>query len=178
VLMGILLFNLCGYQILHAYFEERAGQQLEYRLDINNYNETALFSIRVPAKHLAYYNHSIQFDRFNGQVEVCGVLYRYVKRRLYNDYIEMLCIPNQGVMELLKTKIDIFKLVNDLKSSDQEKTPGSHSYKSFSSDFFTSQEPFQIKNPVYRFRKNNFCYTTITPVHCIFTDERPPDMTA
>ena len=178
MLLGILLFNLCGYQILHVYLEERAGHQFQLKLDINNYDETTLISIKVPAEHLTYYNHSVHFERFSGQIEIGGVTYSYVKRRLYNDTIEMLCIPNQTEMELQKTKIDFFNLVNDLKPSGQDKKSGSHSFKNFSCDSFTIQEPFQLKNPICPLSKNIFYYSTIIPFHSIFTDERPPEKTA
>jgi len=177
VLLGILLFNLCGYQFLHAYLEEQASHQLQLRLDINNYDETTLITIKVPAEHLAYSHHSIQFERCNGQIEICGVPYCYVKRRLFNDSIEMLCILNQPAIELQRTKNDLFKLMNDLKPLSQDGKSGAHSYNGFSGDFFTIQESFQLKNPFCHFRKNIFCDTMIIPVHSIFSDEHPPEQT-
>jgi hypothetical protein len=82
MLLGILLFNYCGFQILHAYLEKRSGHQFQYKLDNSSYDESALICIKVPAEHLSYCNHSIQFERVDGQIEIRGILYSYVKRRV------------------------------------------------------------------------------------------------
>ena len=176
--MGILLFNLCGYLLFYAYLEERFRHQLLLRLDVNNYDETALICKKVPAEHHVYYHHSIRFERYSGKIEICGETYTYVKCRLYNDSIEIVCITKQRAIELQRTKNDFFKLVNDLKTSGKDKKSDTYSCKTLFGDFFTKQEPYQLKNPVYHFKKNIFYDATIIPVHSIFNNEHPPERIA
>src|SRR5580765_6199633 len=80
LLLGLMGFNWCGYHLFSAYLENRADRQLESRLDENQYDGSQLLSIKVPA-HLSYSHPSLTFERVDGQVEVGGVLYKYVKRR-------------------------------------------------------------------------------------------------
>ena len=77
-LLGLLLFNWFGYRVLIGYWQERAKIKLEARLDVNDYDESQLISVKVPVTHLAYYNSSASFERVNGSVEILGVQYKYV----------------------------------------------------------------------------------------------------
>jgi hypothetical protein len=127
LLMGMLFFNWYGYQLLSSYLEGRADRQLEASLDDNSYDESQLIDIKVPSAHLTYYNSSEKFERVDGQIEIAGVEYKFVKRRLYNDSVEMLCIPNHTAMHLQAAKNDFFKQVNDLQQHNNGKKAGSHS---------------------------------------------------
>jgi hypothetical protein len=179
LLLGILCFNWVGYRWLHDYLAVRANNQLEARLDQNQYDESQLITLRVPATHLAYYNSSSQFQRVDGQIEIEGVQYKYVKRRIYNDTLEVLCIPNHQAMRLQTAKDEFFKLVNDLQQQGQNKKsehPGSS--KNFSLDNYTVDEPFRVKDlPVTHstlFSDYSFhipsCYAPVAkqpPDHCL-----------
>jgi hypothetical protein len=124
--------------------ENRADRQLEANLDANNYDESQLISFKVPTTHLSYYNSSDRFERVDGQIEIGGVQYKYVKRRLFNDSVELLCIPNRGAMNIQTAKNDFFKLVNDLQHNGQGKKtdPHSGSSKSLFSECYTTIKPF------------------------------------
>jgi hypothetical protein len=94
LLIAILLFNWVGYQLYTAIMEQRADNTLIASLDENNYTESELISIKVPAVHLSYYVNTKEFERVDGKVEIAGVQYNYVKRRYINDSLELMCIPN------------------------------------------------------------------------------------
>ena len=177
LLLGVLFFNFYGYQLLHVYLEGRAANQLQRRLDSHRYDEADLISLKVPAKHLTYYNHSIRFENFNGQIEISGVPYCYVKRRLFNDSIEVLCIPNQGMMELQKSKNEFFTLLNDLKHLGRDKKSSSQSKNNFSTGYFTIQGSIHIWNPIHRNGKNILYDITILPDQPGFVDDHPPEKT-
>ena len=94
--------------------EDKANARLESQLNNGGYDESQLISIKIPATHLSYYTNSKFFDRVDGHIEIKGVKYNYVKSRLYNDSLELLCIPNHSLMRIQNAKDDFFKLVNDL----------------------------------------------------------------
>ena len=68
--------------------ENKADLQLEARLDDHNYKESDLISFKVSA-NLPYYINSETYDRVNGEININGVDYKYVKRRIYNDSVEL-----------------------------------------------------------------------------------------
>ena len=49
LLLGILLFNWFGYRLFIIFLENTENNKLEIRLDENNYDESELISVKVPA---------------------------------------------------------------------------------------------------------------------------------
>ena len=129
LLIGILFFNWYGYQLLTQYWQQRAESRLQAQLDRNEYNESQLVSIKVPITSLAYYNYvnssASNFERVDGQIDLHGVRYQYVKRRIAGDSLELLCIPNETAIKLQQVKNDFFRQVNDLQQQNQGKKTSS-----------------------------------------------------
>jgi len=150
---------------------------MEARLDSNNYTAEELISVKAPATLLPYYNGSKLFERVDGQVKINGVICNYVKRRLYNDTIEFMCIPNNSLTKLIKAGDDYFKLVNDIQHSGQNKKTNHQSglSKIFLADCYNDQHLFNLK--YFRFiflRKPSSChfYKTLNFSSVI---ENPPE---
>ena len=133
--MGILFFNWYGYRLLTSWLEARANHQLEALLDNNSYDESQLISIKVPITTLSYYNSSPGFERVDGQIDIAGVHYKYVERRIFQDSIELLCIPNMTAMKLQTAKNEFFRQVNDLQQQSQGKKNTTHSTNNSSKDY-------------------------------------------
>ena len=108
LLLGIFVFNLFGYKLWVSYKVNTADQSLETAFDKNNYNEDELISIKKPI-NLPYYNNTKEFSRIDGEVEIDGVYYKYVKCRIYNDQLEMLCLPNTQKTKIKLAKEDFYK---------------------------------------------------------------------
>lgn len=104
----ILVFNLYGYRVVLAYVERSGDVALEQKLDKNDYNNEELISVKT-VLHLPYYSSSPEFERTYGSVTIDGVLYEYVKKRVYNDTLELLCLPNKTKTKLHDIKNDITK---------------------------------------------------------------------
>lgn len=153
--------------------EETASANLEAQLDNNDYDESQLISIKIPVTYLPYYNNSKSYERVDGQIEIEGVKYQYVKRRIYNDSLEMLCIPDHNVMKLLSAKNEFFKFVNDLQHPEQNKNPNSFSSKNITTDFETAYEQFKIDD--YYFQ-SSFLFHYIIHITAAHRQlpERPP----
>lgn len=123
VLLGILLFNWGGYRLLTDYLEDRADLQLEAQLDQDNYDESSLISIKIPT-NLPYYQNNINYERVDGSINIRGVEYKYVKRRIYNDSLELMCIPDLAKTGMQNARDDFFRLANDLVTNNSTKKSG------------------------------------------------------
>lgn len=110
----VFLFNWFGYRLAIGLLETGSNTMLEAQLDENRYDESQLISFKVPVRYLPYYNNSTEFQRVDGQIEIGGIVYKYVKRRIYNDSLEMLCIPNPTAMQLRTAENEFFRFSNDL----------------------------------------------------------------
>jgi hypothetical protein len=124
LLLSVLLFNWVGYRLLTAFWEARAAARMEASLDNDQYDPSQLIPMRVSANALPYYTASEQFERSNGFIQIGSTRYRTVKRRLYNDSIEFLCIPDGAANQLRTAKDEFFRLVNDLQKPGHSKFPG------------------------------------------------------
>ena len=131
LLVGILLFNWGGYRLFTAYLENRADSKLEASIDANNYNEADLISIKVAA-NLPYLANSKSYERIDGEITIKGINYKYVKRRLYNDSLELLCIPNMDKTGVQRAGKDFYQLANDIATNNSSKksTGNNHTHLS------------------------------------------------
>jgi hypothetical protein len=174
--MGILFFNWYGYQLVSNYLQDRADQRLEASLDQKAYDESQLISIKVPITSLSYYNSSTNFERVDGQIDIGGIQYKYVERRIFKDSLEYRCIPNQVAMNLKNAKNTFFQLVNDLTHNGQEKkAPHTAQYKC-SQDYTVMQSPvFQPFITIPSAPQKGKLITAHLPSFYAPTAEMPPD---
>ena len=177
LLLALLSFNWFGYRLLISFFEDKANEQFVTQLDNNNYNADQLISIKVPVRNLAYYTNTKLFQRVDGQVEINGILYNYVKQRLYNDSVELLCIPNAAVMKLQTEKNDLAKSVNDIQQTEQAKKTSNHSgnAKSFSLDHYTILDVFTLNDFFTNAAKRSFYFSSLTSFLYCPAIENPPE---
>ena len=177
LLLALLSFNWFGYRLLISFFENKANEQFVTKLDYGNYNADQLISIKVPVTNLAYYTNSKLFQRVDGQVEINGVLYNYVKQRLYNDSVELLCIPNTAVMKLQKEKNDLVKSVNDVQQTEQTKKTSNHpgNAKNFSLDHYTILDIFSLNDQFANAAKRSFHFSSFNSFLYCPTIENPPE---
>jgi hypothetical protein len=177
LLLGIFLFNWFGYRLLTSFLEKEANQRLEAQLNENTYDETGLISLKIPVSRLPYYSNSKLFERIDGQVEMGGIRYNYVKRRLFGDSLELLCIPNQAVMNLLSAKDYFFRLVNDLQHNGQGKKANSHPgpSKNFTADLFAWDDPFSLHTLYSIACGNGIQYSAAIYSPVISCADQPPE---
>jgi hypothetical protein len=137
LLIGLLLFNWIGYRLYSHYLEQHSDLQLEVSLDNNNFNEADLFELRVPL-NLPYTTDWQDFERFNGEIEINGIHYKYVKRKVVDGELVLLCVPNESKMEIQSSRDQFFQLVNDLNhntGSKENPSGKTSSSKSLSIDY-------------------------------------------
>jgi len=150
---------------------------LEAQLDNNNYDESQLISIKVPAVHLSSYSNSGQFERVNGHVEIKGVLYKYVKKRLFNDSLEYVCVADHSSMKLQSAKNEFFSLVNDLKHCGQQKKSNSNTdfSKNLSPEYFPSASDLFIKDIGINASQKLISSSSNLPQTILLGIEQPPE---
>jgi hypothetical protein len=130
LLIGVFFFNWFGFRLLTDFMQHRSDQHLEAKLDRNDYDETQLLEMRVPL-NMPYQTASSGFERIDGEIEIEGIHYKYVKRKIENGELVLLCLPNQAKMRIQSARDEFFKLVNDLQNPLQNK--GSQPAASFKS---------------------------------------------
>jgi len=177
LLLGILLFNWGGYRLLTNYFEDRADLQLQAALDLDQYDEADLLRIKVPAS-LPYGSSSEKFERVEGSVEIKGVTYTYVKRRFYQDSLELLCIPNMVKTGIKNARDQFASLANDFVTNNTSKKAPSHQHHAakFSVQDFTNDHGFfswQFRNADLSGTWNSTVFADLKSVYLSRLDKPP-----
>ena len=146
--------------------------KLAIQLDNEQYDDADLISIKTPL-NLPYYNNSNEYERAYGSIELEGVEYEYVKRRIYNDSLELLCLPDKAHQKLQSAKVDFFKMSNDIPNSSQNKK--NTSFKNVLPEFCEELAAYSLR-PVYKMSNEYFIFTAqMLPSTFFFVEEQPPE---
>ncbi len=89
----ILAFNTVGYRILFNYLEQRATARIEKKVDAGHYDERELVEVKIPLQ-APYYSSWSDYEAHYGETEFDGKHYRYVKRKIVDNILYLLCIPD------------------------------------------------------------------------------------
>jgi len=116
----VVLFNFYGYRLVISYMQANSDASLEKQVDQNDYDEQQLITIKSKLD-LPYYSSSAQFERTYGTITVDGTNYQYVKRRIYKDTLELLCIPNDAKTKMQSLKNELTKALADGQTSTPKK---------------------------------------------------------
>ena len=174
LLLFIFLFNWFGYRVLSDYLQHRADTQLESQLDQHQYNEASLIEIRVPL-NMPYQNISSDFERYDGEIEYNGIHYKYVKRKVANGELVLLCLPNENRMRLQNARDEFFKLVNDLENSPNESSTPAGVIKSPVTEYWQQQNNWQFEALAAQ-QHHYTSYTVVIPSSPpITTPAQPPE---
>jgi hypothetical protein len=97
---------------------DKTDQAITRRIDANKYKDNELLQVQIPL-HMPYVINS-DFERVDGHIEYKGIEYNYVKRKVSNDTLYLLCLPNKAKTELAKAKSNFTKAVNDISSNKKD----------------------------------------------------------
>ncbi|PWT75626.1 MAG: hypothetical protein C5B59_08375 [Bacteroidetes bacterium] len=138
LLILVLFFTWFGYRMIGAFLDHSANAKFQAALDENKYECDKLMSFKVPTTSDGYYNNSNEYEKAIGQFEFNGIVYSIVKKRIFQDSIEILCIPNLTTMNGRMLANDLFKLINDLQQDGREKKGSSPVFKNLLVEYLTS----------------------------------------
>ena len=144
LLLALLAFNWLGYRIFMNLLEEKASTTLQLQLDHGQYDRDKLVEVKIPM-NLPYFSNWSSFENYQGETEINGIHYKYVQRKLVNDTLILLCIPNAEKNELRLAQSDYFKQVNDLQNTSKKNIPGKdHSVKIPITDYLLKETNLMI----------------------------------
>jgi hypothetical protein len=180
LLAGLLFFNWYGYRLITDLMEDTSTARMEARLDENDYDPSQLIELRVPI-NLPYYNDWSEFERYSGEIEIDGIHYNYVKRKIEKGELVLLCLPNNDKQMLQSARDQFFKLVNDLQhpNKGEKSLPGNTAaFKALFAEYAQEKNHWQLSAPLAEtqpFNESYFAY--ITPAFAL-SPEQPPDTQA
>lgn len=178
-LIILFLFNLFGYRIAFFYELQQSDKRLESSFDENQYKESELLTIRVPLS-LPYLPDNTAFERTDGEVKIDGKIYKYVKRRISEGELVLLCLPDYDKMRLQSEANDTYKSENlEVPNTSSSKKSGDSKgacFKNIFSEFNKGEAEFSSARFFFH-KKNNLDKPSnklsATPRTTV---EQPPEM--
>ncbi len=122
LLLGLFLFNAAGYRVWFYYAQQQADIQMIASLDQDEYNAADLITIKIPI-NLPYQSNWKEFERVDGEVNIEGKIYKYVKRKVQDGELVLLCLPDKNKTRLTTAKDEFFKYANNLVQHNSSKNP-------------------------------------------------------
>ena len=173
LLLCLFAFNWFGYRLVTSYLENRADAMLQAKIDKNSYDASRLFEVKIPL-NLPYSLSWSSYEQYEGQVELNGVHYNYVKRTVINDTLILVCILNETKNQIRSAEEEFYKNVNDLQNTGDKKSGSKEkSSKAPVNDYLlkenTLMESATIGN-VAHFSP----YLDLIPSFAILAKDRPP----
>jgi hypothetical protein len=169
----VLLFNLCGYRLVIDYLQQRHTEELTAQLDKDEYADADLISIKT-ALSLPYYTATMDFERIDGSIRIDGVEYTYVKRRIINDSLELLCLPNPVKQKLQTAKADFFKLSNDLQRPESNKKAAAV-IKTVLPEYCETPSPYHLQALPATKQNHRLAAVQFTSFLYMLAQDRPPE---
>ncbi len=117
LLMGLMIFNVTGYRFTLRWMQHAQNISFEKQLDAAEYDEASLIEIAVPLS-LPYYNNWGEWERYDGEIQVGGQTWKYVKRKIENGQLVVKCLPNLQQQTIQKNVSSAFAQINGLNTSD------------------------------------------------------------
>lgn len=135
-LLLVHVYNLVGYKAVFTFLQKEINASVVSKLDKGQYLDDDLVEIRLPFKML-YNTGASEYVRYDGEIEIGGEHYSYVKRKLVNDTLYLLCLPNTSGAKLASAKNNYFDNINEASISHPKKSgaPSATGIKTFSTDF-------------------------------------------
>lgn len=138
----LLVIHLCSsicHSIVFNYFINLSDKDIVRQLDNAAYTDAELVEIAIPL-NMPYLVSRDKYERYDGSIEFNGTHYNYVKRKVSNDTLHLLCIPNEQKTELYSAKNDYTKQLSDA-SSGKKSSESSIKKSSFFSEY--NNQPVQ-----------------------------------
>jgi hypothetical protein len=98
-----------------------AEYRIQDKLNDVKSDDEGLVTVKIPI-HLPYQTNWKEFERIDGELKYNGTTYKYVKRKVQNDTLILVCLNFNQKDLIQKNSNDYFKKVNDI-STDANKKP-------------------------------------------------------
>ena len=115
---------MVGYRAWFYYAEQKADATMESRLDQNQYDESELISLTIPLNN-PYQLEQPGFVRINGEINFQGRTYKFVKRKITDGTLVLLCVPDTRKMLLKKAKTEFGNAATGITTNNKNSSrPG------------------------------------------------------
>jgi hypothetical protein len=173
----LLLFclNIFGYRFVANYFANESSIALQVSLDQNKYDASELVSFKLPLNQ-PYIVNTDGYESVEGNMDYKGVNYQFVKKRICNDTLEIIGIPNTSKTKIENTKDDFAKQLIDISNTGSSKKSSTNVQFKFSVNDFIQAHYFDIYTSIGILKlKHESNYTMLSNFNYLQNIAKPPE---
>jgi len=137
----LFLFNIAGYKGFFFFLTQSADERLAEKIKDGQDLDKELILVKFPF-NVPYLSESKDYESMEGEVNVRGTIYNYVKRKIARDTLFLLCVENKEKTLIEKKRADFFNKVNDLDASTGKKS----SVKQVKLDYYIKSSELSLNN--------------------------------
>jgi len=108
-LLALFCLNIIGYRMVARYYAGKSSADMQITLDQQKFRESDLVRFKIPLNQ-PYIINSDGYESIEGNMDYKGVNYQFVKKRILNDTLEIVCIPNITRTQIYNNEEDLAKL--------------------------------------------------------------------
>ncbi len=152
--------------------------RLEASFDKQDYNDADLIAIKVPLS-LPYVTNQQNFERVDGEITVDGKILKYVKRKITDGNLILLCLPNHNKMRIESAKDEFFKYANDLVQNNHPKKSGNTKsvvFKNLVTDYYIHTSDYSSAFQSILHTYNITSQSNLLPCSHYRLPEQPPEV--
>jgi hypothetical protein len=122
---------MIGYRAWFFYAEQKADAAMEYMLDRDQYKESELVALTIPLNN-PYQMEQSGYVRVKGEINFQGRTYKFVKRKVTEGTLVLLCMPDSRKMVLKKASTEFGNATSGL-TANSKNSSRSETQKNFNS---------------------------------------------
>src|SRR5206468_295 len=150
-------------------------QAFETTIDRNEYQDSDLITIRIPLS-MPYQPGNTDFERVSGEVTIGNVIYKYVKRKIDQGDLVLLCLPDRKKTELVSGKDAFFKLATEFQQINTGKHQGGKTTGIFKLSVFPLSGIIDLSTACNSLGVPLAAvYNCTMPLPCLRSLDRPPE---
>lgn len=165
--------------MVFSYLEKKAFKDLTVNIETKNFDENNLVEIKI-ALNMPYVSDK-EYETAYGETVLKGVHYQYVKRKIENNILYLMCLPNEAKIVLAETKTNIEKNNAEAgNTNSKHKSPFQKILKSTQTEYVQNHYLYQldfieIKNSSCVLNNRN---TKLSSLFTSLTPSQPPEYLA
>jgi len=110
--------------LVFRYLRQQNNAQTLRHIERGNYADDDLILVKVPVL-LPYASNWSDYERYDGEIEWGGIHYNYVKRKILNDTLYLLCLPDMKRTSLADARDQYTRNVNSDAGTPQKSSDSS-----------------------------------------------------
>lgn len=158
LLLSVHLFTTVGYTLVFEYFIHRSDQQIVKEI-YDQRTQKKLIEIKIPV-NLPNIHPWSRYEHIEGQIQLNGTYYNYVRLKMTRDTMAMICLPNNVKTQLVKANVILAKEISDTPMS--KKAHDNLLKHGADVQYHLSDITYQFKaNPVFIKRQYNNAFASL-----------------